>query len=357
MADVERLTSKENPGGSGKDSSNLEGADTEVKSEKEQETIILQTGFTGPDKKQIGLRVDRPVFERMAGKYQELGFEPKILKNKRIVFAAAGAAAAGIAGLGLVKYIRDKKEEDRMIEEKQGENMFFDINQISKGESGIITSLSETESGGEKIPETAEKEKINLTEEQKGEFGQIYETYYPRIFAFIKMKADISDADASDLAEYVFIRAMNKYAEFIPREDLKNPVLSWLYQIANRLVLNYFRDLKKRKTTSFEQMEEESGREIFQSRQPSPEKEAETTDEWEEFGRAFAKLNPSYKLLLALQSDGLLTDEDIAYILETTVGAVKSATFRARKRLRIILKKLREGEKTKSLKHHGYTIT
>src|SRR3989338_11568480 len=156
MADVERLTSKENPGGSGKVSSNQEGADAEVKQEKVQETIILQTGFTGPDKKQIGLRVDRPVFERMAGKYQELGFEPKILKNKRIVFAAAGAAAAGIAGLGVGKNIRDKKEEDRMIEEKQVENMFFDINQISKGESKNIFSLSETESGGENIPKTSQ---------------------------------------------------------------------------------------------------------------------------------------------------------------------------------------------------------
>ena len=302
----------------------------EVIAGQDEQEIVLETGLVGPDRQNIGLRIERSVFERMASKFKELGLEPQKLENKKIVFMAAGAVAAVTAGAGVARLIRDKREEKRT---EAGE-IYQEVDRIKRGEMTVFDTLSMTDE--------AVLEKLNLTFKKKEEFGVIYESYYPHIYSFIKMRADIIDEDAADLAEYVFIRAMGKFHEFVPRQDLNNPVLSWLYRIASNLILNYFRDKARRREESIEDIEERSGRAVFRSRQTSPEEAAELSDRMEELGRAFKKLIPSYQLVLALQSDDLLTDEDIAFILDTTVGAVKSQTLRARRKLGEMMGRMRK---------------
>lgn len=77
-------------------------------------------------------------------------------------------------------------------------------------------------------------------------FGELYKRYLGRVYGYLRARTS-SDEDAADLAQQVFIRAMDALPRYQPRGV---PFAAWLFQIARNAVIDSQR--RRRVTVSWE---------------------------------------------------------------------------------------------------------
>ncbi len=89
---------------------------------------------------------------------------------------------------------------------------------------------------------------------QQGEsdlFGQIFDIFADRIFRFVYLK--IGDREnAKDLASETFLGAFQSVNRYKPQSNTK--FSTWLFSIAHKKIVNYYRWQKNRKTISLEKI-------------------------------------------------------------------------------------------------------
>ena len=89
---------------------------------------------------------------------------------------------------------------------------------------------------------------------QQGEsdlFGQIFDIFADRIFRFVYLK--IGDREnAKDLASETFLGAFQSVNRYKPQSN--NKFSTWLFSIAHKKIVNYYRWQKNRKTISLEKI-------------------------------------------------------------------------------------------------------
>lgn len=74
----------------------------------------------------------------------------------------------------------------------------------------------------------------------KPSFEDVYEKYYPGLYAYIVKKVG-SREDAEDLTGEVFLYCYDRYDSYDPQ---KSAVSTWLYLVANSRIKNFYRDKK-----------------------------------------------------------------------------------------------------------------
>lgn len=74
---------------------------------------------------------------------------------------------------------------------------------------------------------------------QQGAFGEIYNSYFKKIYQFIYYRVGHKEI-AEDLAEEVFLKALTKLHSISENKAF----LGWLYQIARNQVIDYYREKK-----------------------------------------------------------------------------------------------------------------
>lgn len=177
-----------------------------------------------------------------------------------------------------------------------------------------------------------------LTPEQKDRFRELLELYRPRIYSFIARGLWGSPQDVEDLTQKVFEKAYLNYANFIPKRGLDNPEFAWLLKIARNLRANHYRDDSRRtqRIVSMDELEEQ-GSELFPGNAKqvtSPvEPEAEVDPKKVMLRRKINELPDRYKLVFYLKEIEKLTNREIAYIMGTTEGAIKSLYVRTKREL------------------------
>lgn len=105
---------------------------------------------------------------------------------------------------------------------------------------------------------TLRRNKKNLTESQIIElaksdayyFGELYNTYFERIYRFTFKRLGGNEEVAGDLAQQTFIKAMANISKY---EDRGLPFCSWLYRIAQNEVSMFFRSQKKTQTVDIDE--------------------------------------------------------------------------------------------------------
>ena len=162
----------------------------------------------------------------------------------------------------------------------------------------------------------------------------LYERFRRPIHSYIyRMLGSLEDAD--DVTQEVFMRAFAAWNDLYERDNLS----AWLYRIATNLAISELRKRKRRRLVSLTGFFQESeGREAreFNPSDSGPLQDAVLvdTERREAVQRAISTLPEKYRAPLVLRDVEGKSYDEIARILETSEGTVKSRISRARGFLR-----------------------
>lgn len=134
--------------------------------------------------------------------------------------------------------------------------------------------------------------------------------------------------DAEDAAQDVFLKAY----QALPRFELGASLSTWLYRIAVNTCIDYKRkpfleSLFKRSDEGEESMID------MPSGEPSPERRAESKQMGQSLQKSLGKLSQKLRTAIILKEIEGLSYEEIAEVLEISMGTVKSRIARAREDL------------------------
>ncbi|MFN8399399.1 MAG: sigma-70 family RNA polymerase sigma factor [Anaerolineales bacterium] len=146
-----------------------------------------------------------------------------------------------------------------------------------------------------------------VTRHQTGVFNVCYRILHNR-------------ADAEDLAQETFIRALDRLHTF----DLEREFSPWIRRVAANLCLNHIEAQKPSAPLDEERDEDKT---------QGPGEQVEVKERSEQIRSALASLPPHYRLVVELRHYQELSYDEIASELNIPLSDVKSHLFRARKLL------------------------
>lgn len=152
-------------------------------------------------------------------------------------------------------------------------------------------------------------------------------------------------AEAEDLVQDTFIRAYR----FFDKYDQSLAFSAWLYRIMANAHIDHLRKKKRIKTTSLDQPNAEgSSTWDFAGTDLESETEILATTLEEPIQDALNEMNSEFRTAVLLADVEGLAYEEIAEVMNTSVGTVRSRIHRGRKQLRRLL------SKSKSKPFKGY---
>jgi RNA polymerase sigma-70 factor (ECF subfamily) len=151
-------------------------------------------------------------------------------------------------------------------------------------------------------------------------FEELVMTYQHRVFG-VALRMLGNRAEAEDVAQEAFVRAHRALGEF--RGDAK--LSTWLYAITSRLCLNRLASGERRLTR-----QGEDALLRLSDAGPRPDAALERRELETALGQAIAELPEDRRIVVVLRDLEGLSYEEIAQVLELTLGTVRSRLHRAR---------------------------
>lgn len=174
-----------------------------------------------------------------------------------------------------------------------------------------------------------EKELLANALVNKEAFGTIYEYYYPRLYNYVRVR--VGDASvADDLVSLIFEKVVRKLSYY---DKKKGQFSTWLFTIANNMVIDYFR----RESNRFEHPIDACQLKAVSTDEEGPLERVLKQDMKQCLLEAVSCLDTRGQNLVALKFWGGLTNRQIAELLEMNEKTVGVVLFRAVKRLKQIL--------------------
>lgn len=167
-------------------------------------------------------------------------------------------------------------------------------------------------------------------------FDTLILKYRERVYSVI-YNLTSNREDASDLSQETFIKAFQS----INRFKGKSSFFTWLYRIALNTSLTHLRKNKLRRFFSFEKMVEEDHTEGFIENlktESDSDKAALMTELQETLNDAFQKLSVKHRTVITLYEIDGLSHKEIADIVGTSIGTVRSRLHYAKQFLQGELK-------------------
>ncbi|MCH8475474.1 MAG: sigma-70 family RNA polymerase sigma factor [Opitutales bacterium] len=200
------------------------------------------------------------------------------------------------------------------------------------------SSLSKQDKMTAKAQETAIDHKL-VERFKKGDqaaFDEMVSRYWDRIYAMVKQLLNNTE-DAEEVTQDAFVRAHKGLENF--RGD--SSFSTWLYQIATNLARNkywYWWRRKRDKSISFDQPLTSDGEftltDVIPSAAQNPNEEAVNQELVDRIAHCMPTLNTKHREILVLRNVQNLSYDEIATVLNISVGTVKSRIARAREALR-----------------------
>ncbi|HMK65507.1 MAG TPA: sigma-70 family RNA polymerase sigma factor [Thermodesulfobacteriota bacterium] len=157
-------------------------------------------------------------------------------------------------------------------------------------------------------------------------FEKFVQTYQDRIYNLCIYLLG-NRLDAEDAAQDVFIKAFQNLAQFNPKASL----FTWLYRIGVNTCLDY-----KRKSRHVSDQSDVLNHQP--STVPSPEKYLQSQEIGLAIQAALRQLPKPFRAIIVLKEIEGLGYEEIAEVMNISIGTVKSKLSRGREELRRILK-------------------
>jgi RNA polymerase sigma-70 factor, ECF subfamily len=173
--------------------------------------------------------------------------------------------------------------------------------------------------GAESQPDRSDERRlVERSRNDPAAFGQLYELYVDRVFAYLRTYTDTQD-DAADLTQHVFLRALEALPEY---RDRGLPFGAWLFRIARNAAIDTFR--RQRRVLPWEHVPE--------SLHPiSPLDLEAVTLQREALNQMrvlIARLTPEKQELLALRFAAGLSSREIAPLVGRSHPAVQKELVR-----------------------------
>lgn len=147
--------------------------------------------------------------------------------------------------------------------------------------------------------------------------------------------------DAKDISQEVFLKAYRSLCNF----DERSAFSTWLYRITHNTCIDEMRKRKGKQSYSLEEeLENEEGsmqRQIADEGD-TPEESLLREEQKSEILQALGNLSEEHKAAIVLRDVKGLSYEEIAEILEVSLGTVKSRISRGRNQLKNEILKMRE---------------
>ncbi len=181
-----------------------------------------------------------------------------------------------------------------------------------------------------------DEEKNIILKAQKGDIAA-FEKLVSANEAFVynlAMRTLGNEQDAQDAAQEVFIKVWTSLSSF--RGESKLSV--WLYRVTSNVCTDILRR-RRNDTISLFTENDEGGENQFDipDTAPTPQEALEKKERQSALAAALETLPEDYRKALLLRESGGMSYAEIASLLHTDLGTVKSRIFRARKKLCEIL--------------------
>jgi len=152
-------------------------------------------------------------------------------------------------------------------------------------------------------------------------FVSLYNRYKGPVYTFcVKMLLD--KPLAQDVMQETFLRVYENRGRLLKTRSFK----AWLFTIARNQCLNQIRRTRRLVYSDMDENPAGPGQE-------SPVSSMEKSEQVELVTRFLAELKPEYREVLILREYQNLSYEEIAAVTRSTISAVKSRLFKARRKL------------------------
>lgn len=162
-------------------------------------------------------------------------------------------------------------------------------------------------------------------------FGRLVEAFQGPVYNLAYRMLGGAD-EAEDAAQEAFLRAYRKLDSYDPTRKFS----TWLLSIASHYCIDR---LRRRRLTWLSLEDEKLPRDAMASHQPGPERRAMLNEEEAQIQALLEALSVDYRTVVILHYWHGLSYDEIAETTGSTVSAVKSRLFRAR---RMLAKQLQE---------------
>ena len=156
-------------------------------------------------------------------------------------------------------------------------------------------------------------------------FGRLVQAYQGPVYNLTyRMLGDPQEAE--DAAQEVFFRAYRKLDSYDPGRKFS----TWLLSIASHHCIDR---LRRRRQTWHSIDDENLPQDVMMSQEPGPERHALQNEREAQVQELLSTLSPDYRTVVVLHYWYDLSYEEIAETTGSTISAVKSRLFRARRML------------------------
>lgn len=172
-------------------------------------------------------------------------------------------------------------------------------------------------------------------------FSELVREYQPLVYS-VTLRIVRDAEEARDVAQETFLRIFRHFSHFRGDASLK----TWVCRIAVNQALNSERWWKRRRREETRSLDEPLSHEederlslgaTLASNSDSPEATAIAHERHQQLERALGELKKDFRIAVALRDIEGMSYEEIASILEISVGTVKSRIARGREMLRASL--------------------
>lgn len=204
---------------------------------------------------------------------------------------------------------------------------------------GIVKTIGKTLASSPERQQEADEDMLIVAKVQEGDveaFDVLVLKYRERVYSVI-YNLTSNREDASDLTQDTFIKAFQS----IKRFKGKSSFFTWLYRIAVNTTLTHLRKYKMKRFFSFEKMSEEDHSAGFINNlvsESDSDKSAMMNELQEKLNDAFQKLSIKHRTVVTLFEIDGLNHKEIAEIVGTSIGTVRSRLHYAKQFLQAELK-------------------
>ena len=214
---------------------------------------------------------------------------------------------------------------------------------VEQPESGNLRTLSHPGATGYRTRDDLEDAEL-VNQCRNGDaaaFERLVTKYRRRAYAIVYAMVQ-NEQDARDLAQEGFVRAWGAIHGFKGRSSF----YTWLYRILRNVAVDSLR--KKRICADGESFELIAASNIIPEAQtapsaaPLPANELQRKETRQQINDAIAQLPPVHRAVIVMKEFECLQYNEIAEILQCSIGTVMSRIYYARRKLQVLLRDLYE---------------
>ena len=193
------------------------------------------------------------------------------------------------------------------------------------------TPAMPTDSSGDPAPTSDHELVARARSRDVSAYDELVRRHQRKIYALVYNMTGNRE-DAEDVVQDVFVKAYASLDHFQGQSSF----FTWIYRIAINRTINFLKSRKRREGLSLDDMDEGVERDpayVELSARESPFRDMALTEFQEKLNKALLKLSDNHRTVVVMHDIQGLPHEEIARIMKTSPGTVRSRLFYARQQL------------------------